>query len=150
MRDFSEWAFCCINFVVTGLLCFWVIGCAPGQKEHIKKTAWSTLDCGLHSTLGCAGQAAGSCDLPSISGDWLSYAKCVSTASQSCVTKSLSRCAFSGMAAVVKGPIVGGSAGCGGDEKVEQVELCVESKGIENQFDAIEASSDCWMKVCGF
>lgn len=151
MRNHCERSFHHFNSVVIGILCAALLSCTPSQKEELKKTAWSAFDCGLHSSLGCAGQAAGACQLPSLDGgNWGVYAECISTTAQGCMVKSLGRCALAGIASTITGPIVGGGSGCSTDVHAERVQLCVAQKDITNEFEAIDASASCWRDVCGF
>ena len=142
-------SFCLRNSLFIGFLC--ALSCTAGQREGLKKTAFTALDCSLHSSLGCAGQAAGACEVPSVSSDgWGVYAECLSHTAQGCMTKSLARCALAGIAATVAGPIVGGGSGCGSDVHAERVQLCVAQQPISNQIEAVDAAAHCWREVCGF
>lgn len=151
MRNCSEFNVFGFNHFVIGVLCSVILSCTPAQREELKKTAFTSLDCSLHSSLGCAGQAAGACALPSVDGgNWGTYAECLSHTAQGCMTKSLARCALAGVASLVSGPIVGGGTGCGSDVHAEQVQLCVGGKEINNQHQAMTAAAECWRDVCGF
>jgi hypothetical protein len=145
-----------IDFVVvvlcSVLMCSSVLSCTPEQRRRLAAGAWSAADCGLHSSLGCAGQASGACSIPSVSDDslsWGAYAECIGSVSQSCMVSSLAKCAFAGLAATVSGPIVAGSSGCGSEEHSEAVQLCISREDVEDQRGAVEASAMCWRSICG-
>jgi len=135
-----------------GLLYLSSLGCNDKQREHLKETGWTALDCSLYSSIGCAGQAAGGCESPSLSNSesWGTYAECLAITAQGCITKSLGRCALAGIASVVSGPIVSGGSGCGQEEHREEALQCLLGEEIESERDAIESSAKCWRKVCGY
>ena len=136
LHDFSFILF------VTGILLFSAMKCTPAQIESLKETGWSAIDCASHSSLGCAGQAAGACEAPSASGGgWGVYAECLASVSQGCMVKSLSRCALSGIASIFSGPLIAGGVGCGDDLSREQVDLCLGGRQIASQREAIDAVS---------
>lgn len=135
-----------------GLLLLGLVRCTPAQRAALRSGAWTTTDCSLHSSLGCAGQAAGACQLPSVSdsrASWGSYAECIGSVSQGCMVKGLARCAFAGLAATVSGPIVSGSSGCGSEEEAQAVQLCISTEEIGSRREAVEASASCWREICG-
>lgn len=145
LHDFSF-----ILFLV-GVVLLCSMKCTPAQIESLKETGWNTIDCAAHSSLGCAGQAAGACEAPSASGGgWGVYAECLASVSQGCMVKGLSRCALSGIASIFSGPLIAGGVGCGDDLSREQVDLCLGRRQIASQREAIEASAGCWRDVCGF
>ena len=151
MRSHSELSFFGFSYFVIGVMCAVILSCTPAQIDSLKRSAWSSVDCGLHSSLGCAGQAAGACTLSNFQqDDFNGYATCLASAAQSCMTSSLARCALAGMASVVSGPIVAGGAGCGDEEARDQVTECVTSSQVSNEAEAVHVAAECWRSVCGF
>ena len=152
MRNHSLFIDSLLLGLCIGLLHIGSVGCNDLQREHLKETGWTTLDCSLYSSIGCAGQAAGACEPPSLSsGDsWGNYAECISVSSQSCIAKSLGRCALAGIASLVSGPIVSGGSGCGQEEHREEALRCLAGAEIKSQREAIESSAKCWREVCGY
>ena len=151
MYDRSLWIDSIFVFLCFSLLLLGLVRCTPSQRAALKAGAWTATDCSLHSSLGCAGQAAGACQLPSVSASrnsWGAYAECIGSVSQGCMVKGLARCAFAGLAAAVSGPIVSGSSGCGSEEEAHEVQLCIAKEEISSRREAIEASAGCWRQVC--
>jgi hypothetical protein len=140
-------------FLGACLLCLGILKCTPAQLEALEAAGWSAADCGLHSSLGCAGQAAGACELPSVTASenqWGTYAECMGSVAQGCMIKSLARCTLAGVARVVSGPIVAGSSGCGSEETAHSVQVCIAGEEVGNERQAVEASAKCWREACGF
>ena len=142
-----------VIFLGACLLCLGIIKCTPAQLDSLKGAAWSAADCGLHSSLGCAGQAAGACELPSVTAgenQWGTYAECMGLVAQNCMVESLARCTLAGVARVVSGPIVAGSSGCSSEDTANLVQICIARKSIQTAREAVEASATCWREACGF
>jgi len=143
------------EFIIVCILSMWALlamsmcGCTEAHLNAFKSGVVSVSECALHTSLGCASQAAAGCETPSTMDGYSDYGQCLVKHSASCSGRGLGMCMLKGIANVVgTASVAAGGVGCTGEEGMEEVRSCVGDVTLETESEAISAVAACYRRVC--
>tara|TARA_R100001230_G_C5666989_1_gene171673 strand:- start:677 stop:1162 length:486 start_codon:yes stop_codon:yes gene_type:complete len=143
------------EFIIICIISVWALfvmsmcGCTEAHLNAFKSGVVSVSECALHTSLGCASQAAAGCDTPSNMDGYGDYGQCLVNKSASCSGRGLGLCLLKGIGnAVGSMSVAAGGVGCTGEEGMKEVRECVADVTLETESEAVSAVAACYRRVC--
>ena len=143
------------EFIIICILSVWALfvmsmcGCTDAHLSAFKSGVVSVSECALHTSLGCASQAAAGCETPSTMDGYGDYGQCLVNKSASCSGRGLGLCLLKGIGnASGSTSVAAGGVGCTGEEGMEEVRACVGDVTLETESEAVSAVAACYRRVC--
>tara|TARA_R100001086_G_scaffold51514_4_gene22967 strand:- start:4191 stop:4691 length:501 start_codon:yes stop_codon:yes gene_type:complete len=135
--------------VLWSLIALSMCGCTKAQWSEFQSSVVTVSECALHTSLGCASQAAAGCTTPSSMNGYGEYGQCLVDKSASCSGRGLGLCLLKGIGnAVGSTSVAAGGVGCTGDEGMSEVRHCVADVTLETESEAVSAVAACYRRVC--
>ena len=143
------------EFIIICILSVWALfvmsmcGCTDAHLNAFKSGVVSVSECALHTSLGCASQAAAGCETPSTMDGYGDYGQCLVNKSASCSGRGLGLCLLKGIGnAIGSTSVAAGGVGCTGEESLDEVRACVGDVTLVTESEAVSAVAACYRRVC--